>query len=106
MAEPRQNAGSWDRDLAERVRITSLYGLLPTPDTRRRLREAAGLTLTEIAAAVGVDNSTISRYETGTRNVGKRHVEAYVEVLMRLAEEFEAWTATNPAPTTIVGGRA
>ena len=49
----------------------------------RRLRERAGLTLDEVADAMGVDASTVSRWETGRRRL-------YVELLRDLLALYGA----------------
>jgi transcriptional regulator with XRE-family HTH domain len=61
---------------------------LPEPPLRRYLRERAGLSQHSVAEVVGVEVSTISRWENGTRQ--PRHgaaLDAYLEVLDRLAAE-------------------
>ncbi|WP_030764279.1 helix-turn-helix domain-containing protein [Streptomyces sp. NRRL F-2664] len=58
---------------------------LPAPHERRRLREAAELTLDEVAAAVGVTASTVRSWESGrTTPRGRKH-HAYVRFLTGLA---------------------
>jgi transcriptional regulator with XRE-family HTH domain len=61
---------------------------LPEPTLRRYLRERAGLSQDAVARAVGVEVSTISRWERGTRE--PRYgaaLAAYLDVLDRLAAE-------------------
>jgi transcriptional regulator with XRE-family HTH domain len=38
---------------------------LPEPDARRMIRRQAGLTIVDVARVLGVDPSTISRWERG-----------------------------------------
>lgn len=59
---------------------------LPPPDERRELRLARGLTLDEIAAAVGVSRSCIHSYETGRRSPRGERLTRYVEALRALRE--------------------
>ncbi len=49
------------------LQAARIRGKLPRPDVRRHLRESAGLTQQDLASAVGVNRSTIARYEHGTR---------------------------------------
>lgn len=59
---------------------------LPEPSERRRLREEAELTAEEFAEALGVSESTIHRWEAGTREPQRKHRAAYVEALRALEE--------------------
>ncbi len=62
---------------------------LPPPAVRRALRLTAGLTLEEIADAMGreVTPAAIGHWESGRREVGRRHLSAYAAVLRFLREE-------------------
>lgn len=60
---------------------------LPEPEVRALLRKRAHLTQREIASALGVDPPTVSRWESGRRAPGGERLEAYVELLDRLAAE-------------------
>ena len=51
----------------------------------RSLREGAGITARELAAAVGVSHSTIVRFEAGTREVADRTRERVIVALAQLA---------------------
>ena len=61
---------------------------LPSPAARRFLREGAGLTQAELAAAIGVSRAALSRWEAGNRfprrgnNLGR-----YLAILDTLAKE-------------------
>jgi transcriptional regulator with XRE-family HTH domain len=63
---------------------------LPPPTRRQLLRENAGLPQEALAQTIGVDRATISRWETGEREPGPAHLEAYLKVLERLAQEAGA----------------
>lgn len=60
---------------------------LPDPEMRRLLRLKAGLSQAEIAAAIGVERPTVSRWESGVRSPRGRHAEAYAALLRGLAAE-------------------
>lgn len=57
------------RTLRERVETLRA---LPTPAVCRSLREAAGVGLRELARELGVDPSTLSRWERGLARPGRR----------------------------------
>lgn len=60
---------------------------LQSPDQRRALREAAGLTQQELADIVGVTRNTISSYELGTRTPqAGRARERYAAALRAISE--------------------
>lgn len=62
---------------------------LPSPELRRRIRVAAGLTQSELGEAVGgVDPSTVVRWESGAKQPTREHAAAYLEVLEHLAREM------------------
>lgn len=53
----------------------------------RMIREAAGLTLAEVAAAVGdVDPSAVYRWEVGQRRPSGERATAYADLLDRLTQ--------------------
>lgn len=58
---------------------------LPPPTARRAIRRAAGFTLEDVAAHVGVDIMSISRWERGLAKPRKQHREAYGRILAALA---------------------
>jgi len=56
----------------------------------RRIREAARLSLTEVAAAIGVERSTLHRWEIGDRRPRGDAAVRYVELLDDLREALPA----------------
>jgi DNA-binding transcriptional regulator YiaG len=60
---------------------------LPDPAVCRMLRRRAGLTLVEMAAALGINHGTLSRWETGLRHPHGAKRAAYAAVLDRLARQ-------------------
>jgi DNA-binding transcriptional regulator YiaG len=60
---------------------------LPPPAVRRMLRQAGGLAQHDVAAALGVTDSAVSRWESGARTPRGEHLDAYIEVLAALARE-------------------
>ncbi|MBG0850521.1 helix-turn-helix domain-containing protein [Streptomyces spinoverrucosus] len=74
---------------------------LPSPAERRRLRQAHGLTLDEVAAALQVRRATVSGWEAGRTEPRPPEREAYARLLKQLGELYPADTnATAPAPDT------
>ncbi|MFH9983306.1 telomere-associated protein Tap [Streptomyces sp. NPDC017179] len=77
---------------------------LPPPEERKRLRQAHGLTLDEVAAALKVRRATVSGWESSKTRTEPRgpEREAYARLLKQLAELYptapEAEEATAPAP--------
>lgn len=67
--------------IRERVRV---HQALPPPEDRRALRTAAGLTLQEIATAVGVTPAAVWQWEHGKRNPNGKHLDAYLDALNAL----------------------
>ena len=59
---------------------------LPSPEARRVLRERAGVTQQDVAAAVGVTREAVSQWEAGRRDPRPPRLARYLEVLDRLAE--------------------
>ncbi|MEZ3177510.1 helix-turn-helix domain-containing protein [Streptomyces pimonensis] len=59
---------------------------LPSPEERRRLREAASLTRPQLAERVGVRPETVRAWESGRSSPRGRNREAYAELLAGLAE--------------------
>ncbi len=59
----------------------------------RRVREQAGLSLREAAAELGVDHSTLGRWETGRVAPRRDHALAWAQLLDALtALVAQAWT--------------
>jgi transcriptional regulator with XRE-family HTH domain len=67
-------------ELLELSRVRSLAKL----GTARSIRVAAGLTLGEVAGAVGVSEAAISRWESGERKPRGAAALKYAEVLQSL----------------------
>ncbi|MEU8731248.1 helix-turn-helix domain-containing protein [Streptomyces tendae] len=63
---------------------------LPPPKARRRLRETAALTQTQLADRVGVTPGTVRAWESGRTTPRGRKREAYAKLLKTLAEEETA----------------
>ena len=63
------------------------YRSLPAPSERREIRELAGLTQSEVAAALGVSAPALSRWETGDRVPRRDHLLQYVGLLEKLTNE-------------------
>ncbi|MET9695758.1 helix-turn-helix domain-containing protein [Streptomyces sp. NPDC006529] len=70
--------------MTQSIETTSKLGL-PSPKERRRLREAAGLTQDDVAAAIGVTPSTVRSWETGRTAPRGRKREAYLKLLTAAA---------------------
>jgi transcriptional regulator with XRE-family HTH domain len=70
-----------ERALLERLRSQRQ---LPPAAERRRIREAAGVSLRQLAAAVGVSAMAIVRWEQGATPRNPHHLHAYG----RLLDEF------------------
>ncbi len=64
---------------------------LPPPGERRNIRQRAGLTLRQVAEAVGVDAVSVMRWEQGSTPRPSR-APAYKQLLIDLDR------ATRPAP--------
>ncbi|MEU5364723.1 helix-turn-helix domain-containing protein [Streptomyces sp. NPDC005925] len=71
---------------------------LPPPSERRRLREAASLTRTQLAARLGVPRDTVRSWETGRTKPRGREREAYAEALDCLAAEAAEAAASVRVP--------
>lgn len=63
-----------------------LHQDLPTPEERRAIREAAGLSQGELAEAIGTTRQAISNYETGARTPRGARLERYVTAIRTLRE--------------------
>lgn len=64
-----------------------LRSALPEPTHRREIRVRAGLTQAEVAEAIGVSRPAIVRWERGERVPRRPHLDNYIELLRRLADE-------------------
>lgn len=59
--------------------------LLPEPDERRILRQAAGIPAYRFAIQIGVSPASIYAWEAGTQNPTGLQLDAYQKALRRLA---------------------
>lgn len=76
---------------------------LPLPAERKRLRQAHGLTLDEVATALDVRRATVSGWESGKTEPRPPERDAYARLLNKLAELYPADpNATVPAQDTAV----
>lgn len=82
LAPPETRAEGEVVELVDRLRSTRL----PPPGEWRAIRRVAGASLRDVAAAVGVDAMTISRWELGRSKPWPRHALAYRRVLDALTE--------------------
>jgi transcriptional regulator with XRE-family HTH domain len=95
-----------ERELLARVRSRQR---LPLSEERRRIRERAGVSLRELARAIGVSHVAIARWEAGAEPANPEHVAAYGRILAelrRLAPEMReaGFPASDLSPTTNVDG--
>jgi DNA-binding transcriptional regulator YiaG len=65
------------------ARVRSRRGL-PLPAERRRIRERAGVSLRELATAIGVSHVAITRWEAGAQPANPAHAAAYGRLLEEL----------------------
>jgi DNA-binding XRE family transcriptional regulator len=63
---------------------------LPAPAERKRLRQAHGLTLDEVAAALKVRRATVSGWESGRTEPRPPERDAYARMLKQLADLYPA----------------
>ncbi|MFD7291573.1 telomere-associated protein Tap [Streptomyces sp. NPDC059863] len=76
---------------------------LPPPAERKRLRQAHGLTLDEVAAALQVRRATVSGWEAGRTEPRPPERDAYARMLKQLAQLYPAGPDTAvPATDTAV----
>ena len=61
--------------------------MLPPPSVRRLLRVRAGISVRQLAGAIGVSPAAVSRWETGLRRPRGATLETYSAALERLAAE-------------------
>ncbi|MER6089648.1 telomere-associated protein Tap [Streptomyces bluensis] len=69
---------------------------LPPPAERKRLRQAHGLTLDEVATALKVRRATVSGWEAGRTEPRPPERDAYARLLKRLAALYPADNDTTP----------
>lgn len=74
---------------AHALRLVQLRAAISTGETRR-LRVEARLSISEMAAACGVDQSTLWRWEQGKRLPRGEHAVRYADVLDSLQSETAA----------------
>lgn len=70
-----------EHDLLARVRARRK---LPHPSERRQIREQAGVSLRELAAAIGVSHVAITRWEAGSTPASPEHTATYGRILDEL----------------------
>ncbi|MFF3034823.1 telomere-associated protein Tap [Streptomyces rubiginosohelvolus] len=70
---------------------------LPAPAERKRLRQAHGLTLEEVATTLDVRRATVGAWESGKTEPRPPQREPYAHLLKQLARLY-------PSPTTTEGG--
>ncbi|MGW3214898.1 telomere-associated protein Tap [Streptomyces parvus] len=75
---------------------------LPPPAERKRLRQAHGLTLEEVAATLEVRRATVGAWESGKTEPRPPQREPYAHLLKRLAQLYPSPTAAtrNGTPPT------
>ena len=74
---------------AQLLRLANVRAALSNGEARR-LREAADLSISEIAHACGVDQSTVWRWERGTRQPRGEHALRYADLIESLGEQTKA----------------
>ncbi|MEU3256116.1 helix-turn-helix transcriptional regulator [Streptomyces sp. NPDC006997] len=74
---------------------------LPPPAERKRLRQAHGLTLDEVAAALQVRRATVSGWEAGKTEPRPPERDAYARMLKQLAQLYPAGAPVPPEETAI-----
>ncbi|MFG3100366.1 helix-turn-helix domain-containing protein [Streptomyces sp. NPDC048182] len=79
---------------------------LPPPKERRRLREAASLTHTQLAERAGVTRDTVRAWESGRTTPRGRKREAYAKLLADLADLAEETAAQAEQTATQATGSA
>jgi DNA-binding transcriptional regulator YiaG len=67
-------------ELLERVRSRRT---LPVPSERRRIREEAGVSIRELARALGASHTAVASWEAGA--TPREHRAAYAQLLAELA---------------------
>ncbi|MEU0213820.1 helix-turn-helix transcriptional regulator [Streptomyces sp. NPDC006265] len=72
---------------------------LPAPAERKRLRQAHGLTLDEVATALQVRRATVSGWEAGKTEPRPPERDAYARMLKQLAQLYPANALVPPEDT-------
>jgi DNA-binding transcriptional regulator YiaG len=79
-----------DHELAEALRaaveMAATRRQLPDPIACRKIRQRAGLSRPQLAAAIGVTDAALSLWEAGRRRPNAQHAERYLTVLRQIAE--------------------
>jgi transcriptional regulator with XRE-family HTH domain len=70
--------------------LVASRSVLPPPAERKRLRQAHGLTLDEVASALDVRRATVSGWEAGKTEPRPPERDAYARMLRKLAELYPA----------------
>ncbi|MFE0349524.1 telomere-associated protein Tap [Streptomyces griseoluteus] len=78
--------------------LVASRSVLPPPKERKRLRQAHGLTLDEVASALDVRRATVSGWESGKTEPRPPERDAYARLLNKLAELYPA-DSNSVAPT-------
>ncbi|MFJ3234259.1 telomere-associated protein Tap [Streptomyces sp. NPDC086787] len=76
---------------------------LPPPAERKRLRQAHGLTLDEVSAALQVRRATVSGWEAGKTEPRPPERDAYARMLKQLAQLYPANAPVPPGDTVVPG---
>ena len=63
---------------------------LPAPHIRRRLRVAAGASLVDVAAVVGVSHEAVRTWEMGLRRPRGENLDRYADVLRAFRDVLPA----------------
>ncbi|MFF5788048.1 telomere-associated protein Tap [Streptomyces sp. NPDC012693] len=74
---------------------------LPPPAERKRLRQAHGLTLDEVAVALQVRRATVSGWEAGKTEPRPPERDAYARLLKQLAQLYPADVPTRAYPADV-----
>lgn len=59
---------------------------LPAPETCRAIRQAAGVSTSEVAAALGVSRQAVASWERGLTLPNRAHLPGYLELLRTLRQ--------------------
>jgi len=70
--------------------VRSRRQLPATGSERRQIREQAGVSLRQLAAAVGVSAMAVVRWENGAKPRNPDHLRAYADLLAELRREVTA----------------